>query len=58
MLSINEGDNNQVDFKEFETLLQENLGLKNFDSSWWPKGRLQTLLQHILRTNFQTPTKI
>ena len=28
-----QGDNYQVDFNEFETSLQENFGLKNFDSS-------------------------
>ena len=27
-------DNYQVDLKKFK----ENLGLKNFDSSWWLKG--------------------
>ncbi len=26
--------NYKVDFNELETSLQENLGLKNFDSSW------------------------
>jgi len=51
-------DNYQVFFNEFETSLQENLGLKNFDSSWWLKGWSQTLLQHNLRTSFPKPTKI
>ncbi len=30
-------DNYKVNFNEFETSIQENLGLKSFDSSWWPK---------------------
>ena len=36
-------DNYEIDFKKFETSLQENLGLKNLYSSWWPKGQSQKL---------------
>ena len=51
-------DNYQVDLEEFETSLQENSGLNNFDNSWWQKGSSHTLLQHILRTSFLRPPKI
>ncbi len=52
-------DNYQLGFKEFDTSLQENLGLKNFDSSWCPKGWSHTLLlyNYILRFSIIRPTK-
>ena len=53
-----QGDDYQVDLKEFETSPQENSGLKNFDKSWMPKCWWCTILQHIHRTSFLGPTKI
>ncbi len=53
-----QGDNYQVDLKEFETSPQENSGIKNFDNSWMPKCWRRTILQHIHRTSFLGQTKI
>ncbi len=46
-------DNYQVDFNEFETSLHENLGLKNFNSNWWPKGWCKHYCSTSLEPAFQ-----
>ncbi len=43
---------------ESEFLLQENLGLNNFDSSGWSKGWSYKTSQHILRTSFLRPKNL
>ena len=49
--------NYQVNFKELEAFLQENIGPNNFVSSWWPNGWSHRLLPHILRTICARPMK-